>query len=362
MSHVWEKSKQRGPRLLVLLAIADSANDDGFCWLGMPKLSRKSRQDASNTRQYVQQIEADGELIVYERKDEDGKFNMSNLYKVVMPRTSNVPPDDLRGKLKRRKKKNMGGTGKSTSTRKSIRGGGKSTSTPTGNSMGTVLVNSPADSLQDTSVDPNINAPSGATASSITDENTSVGQDSATGLMFYPCTAADIAALIGAWWDWTPKRPTKRGQVISSKQHFANKTNREYAQNLVQRGVMPSDFIHCLGQIRLDEHSRLHDKEMTFCYAGEVVEEWVREDREENWYTEDAPRITPRKPDVAIDMGMVEEGDNLLERLANDPNVIVDVPPPYISPHAAHQPDEDDEISEFSADDATLLEELGLPL
>jgi len=193
-------------------------------------------------------------------------------------------------------------------------------------------------------------APTGAPASSITDE---------TGL--YPCTSADIVALIGAWWDWTPRRPTKRGQVIESKQHFANKTNREYAQNLVQRGVLPADFIRCLGEIRNDENSRLHDKEMTFCYAGEVVEEWVQEDRAENWYTEDAPRITPRKPDVAVNMGEIGEGDNLLERLANDPTVIVDVPAPYISPHEASEA-EDDESGEFSADDATLLAELGLPL
>lgn len=362
MSYVWDKSKQRGPRLLVLLAIADSANDDGFCWLGIPNLAKKSRQTAVNTRQYVRQIEAAGELIVWERKTDDGKYNMSNLYKVVMPGTTKTPPNDLKGKVKRRKKQKVGGTPKNESTPKNGRGTPKNESTPTPEFSSRVLLNLPPDPLLDPSIDPYINAPSGATLSSITDENLITGQDSDDGLRLYPCSAADINALIGAWWDWTPRRPTKRGQVTPSKQHFANKTNREYAQNLVQRGVLPADFIRCLGEIRLDEDSYLHEKEMTFCYAGEVVEEWVQEDRAENWYTEDAPRITPRKPDVPIHMGEIAEGDNLLERLANDPNVIVDVPPPYISPHDTHQIDDEDESSDFSADDATLLAELGLEL
>ena len=35
MNAVWNLSKQSGSALLVLLALADRADDDGFCWPGL---------------------------------------------------------------------------------------------------------------------------------------------------------------------------------------------------------------------------------------------------------------------------------------------------------------------------------------
>lgn len=102
LSHVWENSKQRGARLLVLLALADNANDDGFSWYAMAKLAKKARQDADATRDYIRAIETDGELIVYERRTEDGKMNHTNLYKVLFPGATEELPPDLKGQLRRR--------------------------------------------------------------------------------------------------------------------------------------------------------------------------------------------------------------------------------------------------------------------
>src|SRR5690606_20224252 len=101
-----------------------------------------------------------------------------------------------------------------------------------------------------------------------------------------------------------------------SKEHFANQANREYAENLVQRGVVPSDVATFLGEVRNDPDSRFYhlpEKEMTFCYMAAVLEEWVAEDRAENWYTPTAPRITPRKPGVPILLGEITDEENLLE-------------------------------------------------
>lgn len=123
MNFVWEHSRQKGAALLALLAIADSANDDGFCWLALPKIAKKARQDAPNTRTYIQKIERDGEVIVYERRnEEDPTQQHSNLYKVVMPGTSEETPPDLRGKLKRRQPKPV--------PPRKIKGGGNFTPTP----------------------------------------------------------------------------------------------------------------------------------------------------------------------------------------------------------------------------------------
>lgn len=99
MNHVWEKSKQTGAALLVMLAIADAANDDGFCWLGMAKLARKCRQQPKNTRKYIQQAERDGELLVYERTHDDNPdLNHSNLYQITgLSGAATTPPPDLKG-------------------------------------------------------------------------------------------------------------------------------------------------------------------------------------------------------------------------------------------------------------------------
>jgi len=42
MSYVWEASKAKGSELLLLLAIADHAADDGYCWPGIPRWRGKS--------------------------------------------------------------------------------------------------------------------------------------------------------------------------------------------------------------------------------------------------------------------------------------------------------------------------------
>ena len=35
MTQVWDTSEQKGSALLLLLALADHAADDGFCWPGI---------------------------------------------------------------------------------------------------------------------------------------------------------------------------------------------------------------------------------------------------------------------------------------------------------------------------------------
>jgi hypothetical protein len=191
-------------------------------------------------------------------------------------------------------------------------------------------------------------------------------EDSATPAP-YPCTPREVNALIAAWWAWTPKRPTRRGKLVPSRQHFANRENRAYAENLVQRGVLPADFVRALADIRASIDARewayLRDKELTFCYVAPIVEAWARRDRAENWYTADAPRITPRRPDVAVDLGEIKEGDNLLERLAQHPDLYVDLPPPYRAPGDLDDGDLSDLMdADEPYDSAALLAELEIPL
>ena len=49
MTQVWETADSKGSELLLLLALADSANDQGVCWPSLPTLAKKTRM----SRRYV---------------------------------------------------------------------------------------------------------------------------------------------------------------------------------------------------------------------------------------------------------------------------------------------------------------------
>jgi hypothetical protein len=182
----------------------------------------------------------------------------------------------------------------------------------------------------------------------------------------YPCSAQDINALIGAWWDWVPKRPTKRGKILPSSQHFANKANREYAESLVQRGVTPGDFIEFLGDVRYNPENTRHDirdEETPFCYVAAAVEDFAAADRADNIYTPDCPRIVHRRPGVNVNLGELAfvSGPELYRRLADHPDLLIEIPPPFISVHEL-QPEDDTAAEDWSHEwtDAELEAEIPL--
>jgi hypothetical protein len=70
MAQVWENSPYGEGTLLVLLAMADWANDDGFCWPSIPQLAHKSRQSERNVRYVLRKLEEDK---VVDRVEHRGK-------------------------------------------------------------------------------------------------------------------------------------------------------------------------------------------------------------------------------------------------------------------------------------------------
>ena len=80
MSHVWEHSQSKGTELLLLLAIADHAADDGYCWPNLETLAGKIRMATRTVRRCVKELEACGELYVM-------RSNHNNRYVVVAGRT-----------------------------------------------------------------------------------------------------------------------------------------------------------------------------------------------------------------------------------------------------------------------------------
>lgn len=78
MTLVWERSEEKGVRLLALLAIADNANDEGFAWPSQEYLAVKTRQSDRNIRRILDALVHHGELSLEER----GSFGRSNRYRV----------------------------------------------------------------------------------------------------------------------------------------------------------------------------------------------------------------------------------------------------------------------------------------
>jgi len=67
MTHVWQTSPYAGERLLLHLALADFANDEGMCFPSHHTLARKARCSTSWVSQTMRQMVNDGLIEVVER-------------------------------------------------------------------------------------------------------------------------------------------------------------------------------------------------------------------------------------------------------------------------------------------------------
>jgi hypothetical protein len=116
MTRVWEHSTSSGGPLLVLLAIADFADDRGVAYPSMETLGAKARLDPRNAQRAVRRLERAGELEVTTGKGPHG----TNLFRVRLAET--VQPSlgvtSAPGGAKRR------------GWRRNHQGGGATTTTP----------------------------------------------------------------------------------------------------------------------------------------------------------------------------------------------------------------------------------------
>lgn len=86
MSEVWAFAAQKGTKLLLLLAIADFANDEGQTFPSLATLSTKIRMSERNTQYLLRALEVEGAL-----KTEVRPYR-SNLYTVLRPWGANIAP------------------------------------------------------------------------------------------------------------------------------------------------------------------------------------------------------------------------------------------------------------------------------
>lgn len=97
MTFIWEHSEQNNTRLLMLLAIADHCNDEGFCWPGIESLGKKARLEAYNSAlAMIRKLEEAGELASV---SEPGKLNYFYLPKYC--KYAGIDVDKLKERLEK---------------------------------------------------------------------------------------------------------------------------------------------------------------------------------------------------------------------------------------------------------------------
>lgn len=63
MTEVWDSSSAKGSARLVLLSLADHANDEGYCYPSVARLARKSVLSERNVQLVLSELETRGELV-----------------------------------------------------------------------------------------------------------------------------------------------------------------------------------------------------------------------------------------------------------------------------------------------------------
>lgn len=82
---VWKYSKVGGATLLLLLALADTADDWGYCYPSLNMLARRVRQDRKSVIQMLRKLERLGEIrcLTLEQINTDGRAFTGALYQVT---------------------------------------------------------------------------------------------------------------------------------------------------------------------------------------------------------------------------------------------------------------------------------------
>lgn len=83
MTHIWNNSKHKSSRLLMMLAIADYANDSGTAYPSIETLAQRTRQTMRNAIRIIEKLEDSGEL----KSEKYGSPYGTNLYALKVKTT-----------------------------------------------------------------------------------------------------------------------------------------------------------------------------------------------------------------------------------------------------------------------------------
>lgn len=80
MAEVWKKSQHSGTNLLMLLSVADFADDDGVAFPSVQRLAVKCRMSKRNAQDRLRELAESGELSIFKNQGPPPKF--PNLFQV----------------------------------------------------------------------------------------------------------------------------------------------------------------------------------------------------------------------------------------------------------------------------------------
>lgn len=89
MTRVWDETPFEKTTLLLMLCLADHANDDGVCWPSVTRLAERARCTERWARECLKQLADDGWL---ERDLRPGK---STMYRILFPEQAKLPGTDI---------------------------------------------------------------------------------------------------------------------------------------------------------------------------------------------------------------------------------------------------------------------------
>lgn len=74
LSRVWDYSQHEGSALLIMLALADYANDGGYCFPSIPALARKARVSERTVMRLLKEIEESGEVTILHKRNSGNRY------------------------------------------------------------------------------------------------------------------------------------------------------------------------------------------------------------------------------------------------------------------------------------------------
>lgn len=83
MTWVWEHSQSGGNSRLVLLSMADNANDTGLCWPSLDGIATRARVSVDTVRRAIRHLVDLGELVI----EEQGSGRRNSHYRIICPTT-----------------------------------------------------------------------------------------------------------------------------------------------------------------------------------------------------------------------------------------------------------------------------------
>ena len=88
INQVFQLRAPTGGARLVLLALADNANDDGVCWPSLTTIAMKAGMDERSARRILRRLEKEGYLKTSQRQS-PGRKNYTNIYQIILIDASN---------------------------------------------------------------------------------------------------------------------------------------------------------------------------------------------------------------------------------------------------------------------------------